>query len=104
MRCGRPRSQGYREWCAAKLPPRLRGGDQSRQRSELGLYRQYILDEWEFYDDLEALEGPKPGFLLSGSGFSHAGHHCSTLLDDGAILTVHNNYLTMGMTLIRWRP
>jgi len=68
------------------------------------LDRKYILDEWEFNDDLEEPEGPDPGFLLSGPGFSHAGHLCTTLLDDGAILTVHNNYLTMGMTLIRWRP
>ena len=68
------------------------------------LDHKYIPDEWEFYDDLEQLEGPEPGVLLSGPGFSHAGHLYSTLLDDGAILTVHNNYLTMGMTLIRWRP
>ena len=55
------------------------------------LDRRYILDEWEFFDSLNPVIG-------------QAGHLCSTLLDDGSILTVHNNYLTMGMTLIRWRP
>ena len=68
------------------------------------LDRRIVLDEWEFYDELEELEGPEPGVLLSGPGFGHTGHVYSTLLDDGAVLTVHNNYLTMGMTLIRWRP
>ena len=53
--------------------------------------RKYILDEWEFYDSLQPAVG-------------QCGHLYSTLLDDGSILTVINNYLTMGMTLIRWRP
>ena len=68
------------------------------------LERKYILDEWEFHDYLEEPEGPEPGVLLSGPGLGHAGHLCSTLLDDRAILTVHNNCLTLGMTLIRWQP
>ena len=55
------------------------------------LDRKYILDEWEMYDSLNPSWG-------------YAGHLYATLLDDGSILTVHNNYLTMGMTLIRWRP
>ena len=53
--------------------------------------RKYILDEWEFYDALAPAIG-------------QCGHLYSTLLDDGSILTVLNNYLTMGMTLVRWRP
>jgi len=55
------------------------------------LGHKYILDEWEFYDPLDIATG-------------QCGHLYATLLDDGSILTVHNNYLTMGMTLIRWRP
>ena len=55
------------------------------------LDRKYILDEWEFYDSLYSAAG-------------QCGHLYSTVLDDGSILTVHNNYLTMGMNLIRWRP
>ena len=55
------------------------------------LDRRYILDEWEFHDSLVPAEG-------------QAGHLYSTLLDNGSILTVHSNYLTMGMTLICWRP
>ena len=52
---------------------------------------KYILDEWEYFN------GHAPGT-------GQAGHLCATLLDDGSILTVHNNYLTMGMTLMRWKP
>ena len=55
------------------------------------LDRRYILDEWVFYDALSPAVG-------------QCGHLYSTLLDDGSILSVHNNNLTMGMTLIRWRP
>jgi len=55
------------------------------------LSRKYILDEWQFHDSQQP-------------GHGQTGHLYSTLLDDGSILTVHNNYLTMGMTLIRWRP
>ena len=55
----------------------------------------------------------KPHFIRQGGGQDgrslkpaegQAGHLASTLLDDGSMLAVHNNYLTMGMTLIRWRP
>ena len=52
--------------------------------------RKYILDEWEFYDSLQPAIG-------------QCGHLGSTVLDDGSILTVQNNYLTMGITLVRWR-
>lgn len=55
------------------------------------LEHKYILDQWEFFDSIAPDEG-------------RCGHLYSALLDDGSILTVHNNYLTMGMTLIRWRP
>lgn len=55
------------------------------------LDRRYILDEWEFCDAL-------------GEAIGQCGHLYATVLDEGSILTVHNNYLTMGMTLIRWRP
>ena len=55
------------------------------------LEHKYILDEWEFYDPLDIAVG-------------QCGHLYATLLDDGSVLTVHNNYLTMGMTLIKWRP
>ena len=55
------------------------------------LDRKVILDEWEFYDSHNATIG-------------QAGHLCATLLDDGSILTIHNNYLTMGISLIKWRP
>lgn len=55
------------------------------------LDRRYALDEWEFHDSLSPAIG-------------QCGHLYATVLDDGSILTVHNNYLTMGMTLIRWRP
>ncbi len=55
------------------------------------LERKYILDEWQFLDrDVPHL----------GS----CGHLYSALLDDGSILTAHNNYLSKGITLIRWRP
>ena len=55
------------------------------------LSRKIILDEWQFYDHHIPSHG-------------QAGHLFSALLDDGSILTVHNNYLTMGLTLIRWKP
>ena len=53
--------------------------------------RKYVLDEWQFYFP------PDPLFGLSG-------HLCATVLDNGSVLTLHNNYLTMGITLIRWTP
>jgi len=55
------------------------------------LDHRYVLDEFEFYDAEKWYDG-------------ECGHLYSTLLDDGSVLTVHNNYLTMGMTLIKWRP
>ena len=54
------------------------------------LDRTIVLDEWEFFN---------PSQWAAGL----CGHIYSTLLDDGAILTVHNNYLTKAMGLIRWR-
>ncbi len=55
------------------------------------LGHKYILDEWEFLDRDKPYLGP-------------CGHLYSALLDDGSILTAHNNYLSKGITLIRWRP
>ena len=55
------------------------------------LARRYILDEWQFLD----YDNPHLG---------SSGHLCSVLLDDGSILTAHNNYLSKGISLIRWRP
>ena len=55
------------------------------------LDRKYILDEWEFYDQAHPHIGP-------------CGHLYSVALDDGSILTAHNNYLTKVATLIRWTP
>ena len=55
------------------------------------LNNKYILDEWEFHD-------------AHNSSVGQCGHLCATLLDDGSVLTIHNNYLTMGITLIKWKP
>ena len=52
---------------------------------------KYVLDEWEFFDSFNPVS-------------AQCGHLYSVLLDDGAVLTAHNNYLTMGITLIRWHP
>jgi len=53
--------------------------------------RKYILDESEFFDH---------AYPHLGS----CGHLYSIVLDDGSILTTHNNYLTKLATLIRWEP
>ena len=55
------------------------------------LDRKYILDEWEYFDQAYPHLGP-------------CGHLYSTALDDGSILTTHNNYLTKVATVIRWQP
>ena len=55
------------------------------------LESKYILEEWQFLDRDQPHIGP-------------CGHLYSVLLDDGAILTAHNNYLSKGISLIRWRP
>lgn len=55
------------------------------------LDRRIILDEYEFFDGNKWFNG-------------ECGHLCSLLLDDGRILTAHANYLTKGMSLIRWQP
>ena len=52
---------------------------------------KYILDEYEFYDGAKWFNG-------------ECGHLYSTLLDNGFILTTHNNYLSKGASLIRWQP
>ena len=55
------------------------------------LDRKYILDEWQFFDHSNPHIGP-------------CGHLYSILVDDGHLLTTHNNYLTKSISLIRWKP
>ena len=55
-------------------------GEHSKQSSFFGV----------IYEDLSPAAG-------------QCGHLCSTVLDDGSTLTGHNDYLTMGMTLVKWR-
>ena len=52
---------------------------------------KYILDEYQYRHPKQWYNGV-------------CGHCSSVLLDDGSILTVHNNYLIRGISLIRWRP
>jgi len=52
--------------------------------------RKYILDEWEFYDDVKWFNG-------------ECGHLYSVLLDDGCLLTAYGHY-RVGGVLIRWKP
>ncbi len=53
--------------------------------------RKFILDQWEFHDPAHPAIGP-------------CGHLYSVVLDDGSILTAHNNYLVTMASLIRWQP
>lgn len=55
------------------------------------LDRTIILDEYQHFDGNDPFQGA-------------CGHVNSLLLNDGYILTGHNNYLTKGISLIRWRP
>jgi len=55
------------------------------------LDHRYVLDEYEYYDGYKWFNG-------------NCGHINSLLLDDGSIITGHNNYLTKGISLIRWQP
>ena len=55
------------------------------------LDRKYILDAWEFFDHTNPHIGP-------------CGHQYSILMNDGYVLTTHNNYLTKAISLIRWKP
>jgi hypothetical protein len=52
---------------------------------------KYILDDFEYYDGVKWYNGD-------------TGHLYSALLDDGFILTCYGNYLTRGVSLIRWKP
>ena len=54
------------------------------------LERRFVLDDWQFGD---------PG----RPGTGDCGHLYATGLDDRTILTAHNNYLTKGISLIRWQ-
>ena len=53
--------------------------------------RKYVLDGFSYLD---------PKLWFSGE----CGHLSSTLLDDGSLLTCYANYLTKGVSLIRWKP
>jgi hypothetical protein len=52
---------------------------------------RFILDEFEFFDGEKWFNG-------------ETGHLCSTVLNDGSILTVYGKYLSKGVNLIRWKP
>jgi hypothetical protein len=54
------------------------------------LDRRIVLDEFEFFDGVKWYNG-------------ETGHHASTVLDDGSILTAYGKYITKGVNLIRWR-
>ena len=56
-----------------------------------GLDRRIVLDEYEYYNDKKWFNG-------------ECGHLYSLLLPDGRIITAHANYLTKGISLIRWTP
>ena len=64
------------------------------------LKEKYILDEWEFFT------GPFVTYPGVGSGVmgTFCGHTCSTVLDDGSILTAYGHYTSGGTVLIRWKP
>ena len=61
---------------------------------------KYILDEWEFFT------GPFVTYPGVGSGLmgTFCGHTCSTVLNDGSILTAYGDYTAGGAVLIRWTP
>ncbi|MCK5120016.1 MAG: exo-alpha-sialidase [Candidatus Latescibacteria bacterium] len=54
------------------------------------LGQKIILDEYEFFDNKKWYNG-------------ECGHSCSTLLDDGSLLTVYGNYLARSAAVINWR-
>ena len=56
------------------------------------LDRKYILDDW-------TVVNPNENVWEIGS----CGHVYSALLDDNSILTAFNNYVTKGISLVRWR-
>ncbi len=52
---------------------------------------KYVLDAFTFLDPKQWFNG-------------ECGHLSSALLDDGSILSCYANYLTKGVSLIRWKP
>ena len=74
---------GYRRGCEALV---------SRDNGQTwDVSRRYMLDEFEFFDGKKWFNG-------------ETGHLCSTLLNDGRVLTVYGKYTAGGACLIRWRP
>jgi hypothetical protein len=55
------------------------------------LGRRFELDAFTYFDGKQWFNG-------------ECGHLSSVELRDGAILTCYANYLTKGVSLIRWRP
>lgn len=55
------------------------------------LAHKYVLDDYEFYDGAEWFNG-------------ECGHCCTTLLDNGLVLSAYAKYLTKGTSLILWKP
>jgi len=60
------------------------------------VFREYRLHEFDF---ATSQEGPHEGISALACG-----HTCSTLLDDGRILTAYGHYISNGIGLIRWQP
>ena len=58
---------------------------------------KYILDEYEFVNP----QGDTNGAGIRGCS---SGHTCSTLLDNGFILTAYGHYRSESIALIRWKP
>ena len=77
------RLAGYRRGCDALVS--------SDNGVTWNLGRRIILDDYELYDGKKWYNG-------------ECGHLYSTLLSDGRIITAHTNYLTGGISLIRWAP
>jgi len=60
------------------------------------LSSEYRLHEFDY---ATSGDGPHEGIAALACG-----HTCSTLLDDGSILTAYGHYISKGIALIRWKP
>ncbi len=58
------------------------------------LDRRYILDDWPYYDYTRPVPHAR----------AICGHSCSTLLEDGRILSAYGHYPAQGIGMIRWTP
>lgn len=58
--------------------------------------REYMLHEFDFATGAKVKH--------DGIGALACGHTCSTMLDDGSILTAYGHYVSNGIALIRWKP